>query len=133
MTHRNALGQWAECVATAQLQHAGFSILYRNYFSRYGEIDIVACKDEVMVFVEVKARSTAKYGKSVETISEHKQAKIIKTAQYFIMQHASYHHYNFRFDAICIDLKHIIAKNTQPDFSKLAYDLVWIENAFSLS
>ncbi|SDB92683.1 YraN family protein [Acinetobacter boissieri] len=133
MAHQNRLGQWAEVVAIEQLQQTGFSILYQNYFSRYGEIDIVALKDDLIVFTEVKARSNTAYGKSVDALGERKQAKIIKTAEYFIMQHMHYADYDFRFDAICIDLKHVIAKNTQPDFSKVAYDLTWIENAFTLS
>ncbi|MBF7688635.1 YraN family protein [Acinetobacter rathckeae] len=133
MAHQNKLGQWAEAVACKQLQQAGFVVLYQNYFSRYGEIDLVAFKGDLILFIEVKARASTAYGTSVEAISERKQAKIIQTAEYFIMQHPQYSDYNFRFDAICIDLKHVIAKNTQPDFSKLAYDLTWIENAFTLS
>lgn len=133
MAHQNKLGQWAELVAIEQLQQAGFSVLYHNYFSRYGEIDIIGLKDDLIVFVEVKARSDATYGQSIEALSVKKQAKIIKTATYFMMRHEQYSDYTCRFDAICIDLKHVIAKNTQPDFSKLAYDLAWVENAFTVS
>lgn len=132
MANHNRVGQWAENIALERLQQAGFYILYTNYFSRFGEIDLIGLKQDQIVFVEVKARSPSSYGTSIEVISRSKQAKIIKTAEYFVEQHIKYQDYHFRFDVICIDLKHVIAKNTQPNFAKMAYDLDWIENAFTL-
>ena len=77
------LGAFGEDLAEKFLQKNGYKILQRNFRSRFGEIDIVAQDKDVLVFVEVKARWSEKFGLPEEAITPWKLRSIIKTTQYF--------------------------------------------------
>ncbi|MEB3753733.1 YraN family protein [Acinetobacter sp. MD2(2019)] len=126
------LGRWAEQRAAAYLQQHGFDLLHKNFHSRFGEIDLIMRREHELIFVEVKARSNAQFGQALEMITPAKQQKMIKTALCFLDVYPDYQQYNCRFDAVCIQFKQQIAKSIQQDFSQLAYDLDWIESAFTL-
>ena len=80
-------GQQSEQVVASYLQDQGFKILANNYQKFFGEIDIIAQKNDLIVFVEVKARKNSKI--SLHNLVTHsKQQKIIKVARFFISQHA---------------------------------------------
>ena len=128
----NALGQWAEQTALVFLQKQHYQCVNQNYHSRFGEIDLIVKRQRELIFVEVKARSAGSYAQACEVISIAQRRKIIKTAQLFLQRYPSYANYDCRFDVICFDFPQKIAKTVQPDFSKLQYDLQWIENAFTL-
>ncbi|AOA59977.1 YraN family protein [Acinetobacter larvae] len=127
-----SLAQWSEQCAAEYLQLQGYHMLQRNYHSRYGEIDLIMCRADQLVCVEVKARSTDGFGAACEMLNDRKQIKIYKTALSFLAQYPKYGEYNVRFDLICFDLSKEIAKNVQYRFAKRTYDLCWIENAFTL-
>ncbi|WP_353174236.1 YraN family protein [Acinetobacter rudis] len=124
------LGQWAELEAAQRLQAAGFEVVAHNYYSRYGEIDLIALQRQQLIFVEVKARTVSQYATAVETISLVKQVKIIKTALSYLQAQPRLLEYDLRFDVICFDFYRKFAKNVQYEFSKFSYDWQWIENAF---
>lgn len=73
-------GNRGEGLATEYLQKKGYEILERNYRSKWGEVDIIAktksetrnSKDEVVVFVEVKTKTTDRYGEPWEMVSHWK-------------------------------------------------------------
>ncbi len=67
-----------------------------------GEIDIVALKARVLVFIEVKYRKSAIFGSAAEMVSYQKQRKIIKTAQYFLLKHPEFESFECRFDVVAI-------------------------------
>lgn len=79
-----ALGSRGEELATHFLRRNGYKILYRNFRSRRGgEIDIV-CRDRranVLVFVEVKARTTDLFGPPHEAVDLAKQKRIVRAAK----------------------------------------------------
>jgi putative endonuclease len=77
------LGRLAEDFAAAFLQGKGYKIIDRNFRSRFGEIDIVAEESGTLVFVEVKARWSQKFGSPVEAVTPQKLYKIRKTAEYY--------------------------------------------------
>lgn len=126
------LGQWAEQQAKQILEQAGFHILAQNFHSRYGEIDLIALQQELIVLVEVKARRGQGWGESQEFVTLSKQRKLIKTALYFMQQQPNLAHFYYRFDVICFDFKQQFAKTLQQTFCDLAYDQQWIENAFTI-
>lgn len=126
------LGQWGERVAQLHVQQHGFELLVANYHARYGEIDLIIQKESLLVFVEVKVRSSTRYGAACEVVSPSKQQKIIQTAMVFLQENEQYHNYDLRFDVISIQMKQHVAKIIQQDFSSLTYDLAWIEHAFML-
>ncbi|MBI4801888.1 MAG: YraN family protein [Elusimicrobia bacterium] len=76
----NSLGKACEDKAALYLRSRGYKIVERGWSSPMGEIDIIALDGRTLVFVEVRARSSAAYGTPAETVGRAKQARIIKTA-----------------------------------------------------
>lgn len=81
---RKAFGSAAEQAVGAYLEEQGFTVIAYNYFARVGELDLVARKNELIVFVEVKARKSSYFPLS-SVITSSKQRKIIQAAQFFII------------------------------------------------
>ena len=78
-----AYGQQSEDLATTFLEQNGFRIIERNYFARkMGEIDIIATKDDVWHFIEVKSSQTS-YD-AIYNIRPAKIKKVIKSSQYYM-------------------------------------------------
>ncbi|MCX6100515.1 MAG: YraN family protein, partial [Candidatus Bipolaricaulota bacterium] len=71
------LGAEAEELACGVLRQAGYLVVTRNWRTRLGEIDIVARDGDVLVFVEVKARSTSGFGGAEGAVGPAKQRRII--------------------------------------------------------
>lgn len=82
---RAILGQNGEEVAVRYLLLNGYTILYRNFRCRIGEIDIIARKAEVLTFVEVKTRYSLRTGNPAEAVTFSKQQKIRRVAQYYML------------------------------------------------
>ena len=129
---KNNLGQWAEQKAVKLLMAQNYEIVQINYFSRFGEIDIIAKTAQELVFVEVKARTPTQMGQAFEVVTLSKQRKMVKTALIFLQKYPQFEQFYCRFDVIGFDLHHKIAKNVQQDLSQISYDQSWIENAFTL-
>lgn len=84
---RRAFGRGAEDAAAQFLERAGFRIRGRNFHCRYGELDLVAEKDGMVCFVEVRMRSHAAWGDPAHTISFSKQRKVVKAALHYLFAH----------------------------------------------
>ena len=93
-----AKGDRAEAVAAHFLEEAGYLIVDRNVHSRFGEIDIIAQKEEVLHFVEVK--SGEDYEKAIQNITPSKLSKMIKTADTYMKKKA--YEGDYTFDAIIV-------------------------------
>ena len=113
-------GQTAEDIVADWLQGQGFQLLARNYRSRFGEIDLIAAKRGLLLFIEVKARRSAKFGAGAESVTPAKQAKIIRTAQAYLAKYAD-QNTRMRFDVIELDLS---APKSEP---------LWYQGAFDAS
>jgi len=83
---RQEFGAMAETVAVLFLVKQGYEILERNYRKPWGEIDIIARKDEVIAFVEVKANATYSHESFAPEIrADHvKLRKIVKSAMLYL-------------------------------------------------
>lgn len=77
-----AKGNIAEERASKFLLDMGFLIIERNFYSRFGEIDIIAIKDEVLHLIEVKSGDD--YESAVQNITKKKLSKIIKTGYVYM-------------------------------------------------
>lgn len=97
----NIFGKKGEGKAVKYLKKNGYEILDTNYNTKAGEIDIIAKKDDVTVFVEVKTRSGENYGMGYEAVSPQKINKIINTAKIYIASIG--YETACRFDVISID------------------------------
>ena len=81
------IGNDGELLATDFLEKQGFVILERNYrFRRFGEIDIIAQKENLIVFIEVKTRFSERFGGALYSIGPKKRDHILKTAKKFIAE-----------------------------------------------
>ncbi len=78
--HQSELGKAGENYACEELRRRGYVILARRYRTRHGEIDIVARDGDILVFVEVKTRSTDAFGAPLDAVTPLKQQKIAKMA-----------------------------------------------------
>lgn len=80
----------------------GFKIIKRNYRCRIGEIDIIAMKDNILRFIEVKYRKNDSYGTSLQAVNAKKQKKIYMTAQCFMAENNIGENVCCSFDIIAI-------------------------------
>ncbi|MDD6190685.1 MAG: YraN family protein [Firmicutes bacterium] len=81
---KRLLGQIGENTAADILRAKGYRILKQNYRCRHGEIDLIAMRDGVISFVEVKTRQNYNYGRPCEAIDENKKSHIRKAALCFL-------------------------------------------------
>jgi len=86
-TSNQRSGKLGEDIATDYLRKGGYSILDRNFRAGYGEIDIIALKKNILVFVEVKTRSDTSFGTPEEAVTPRKLREVVQTAEYFKMLH----------------------------------------------
>ena len=98
---RRALGKWGETLAADFLNNQGYIIVERNYRTPYGEIDLIAYDGTVLVFVEVKTRTSDAFGFPEESITLQKQEHLISTA-YAFLQSMSKPSTSWRIDVIAI-------------------------------
>ncbi len=77
-------GDQAEDRAGQLLHASGLMIIVRNLRSKTGEIDLVAIDRSTLVFIEVRQRGSHQYGGAAASVNRNKQARLIKTAQFFL-------------------------------------------------
>lgn len=86
MEERNdhALGRLGESLAANYLRRKGYRILGRNYRSKIGELDLIAAKNQTLVFVEVKTRTGSTVGEPYEAVDNRKRQKLLKLADGYL-------------------------------------------------
>lgn len=99
-----AKGNIAEEKACSFLYDKGFTILEQNFYSRFGEIDIIATKENVLHFIEVK--SGENYELAIQNITKSKIAKLIKTG-YIYMKKNGFDG-DFEYDAVIVTPQEVI-------------------------
>jgi len=82
--NKRSQGDFYEEAVCDYLKSNGVTIIERNYYCPYGEIDIIGINDNTIVFFEVKYRKNNSYGNALEAVDKRKQKKIIKCANYYI-------------------------------------------------
>ena len=93
-----AKGDIAEELACGFLLERGFFIVERNFYSRFGEIDIIAIRSDTLHFVEVK--SGLDFERAVQNITPKKISRILKTADVYLKKHALT--CNYQIDAVIV-------------------------------
>ena len=103
-------GRLGEDLALRFLVRNNYKILQQNYYSRWGEIDLIVWDRELeeLVFVEVKTRSSNKFGYPEEAVDGVKFKRIVKTANIYL-QKVGYHK-NYRFDCVSVELDYSTRK-----------------------
>ena len=87
MTNNKRIGDLGEQLAADFLIKKGYTILERNFRTPYGELDIIASENDSVVFVEVKTRSTDRFGTGFEAITAKKQATLLNCAAHYADVH----------------------------------------------
>ncbi len=87
-TNAQAAGAYGEEQALKYLISKGYKQEFRNYHSRFGEIDLIVSSDKYIVFVEVKSRNISSVARPSEWVDLRKQKKLIKTATVFLSEHS---------------------------------------------
>ena len=103
MSYAQKVGHFGEKLAQDYLKRKGYKIVDINIKTGYKEIDIVAHKKELLVFVEVKTRTSKSFGEADEGIGYYKLKNLKKAIAYYL-SHSGGYNQNFRLDLIAIDL-----------------------------
>ena len=114
---RHQFGQWGEEQVAEFLRGHGFKVLERGFRCRFGEIDIIAAKNGLLVFCEVKSRRRADFTTPLEAVTPAKRRRLIKTAGWYLQRHDW--DGELRFDVISV----LAAEGRKARFE-------WIEDAF---
>lgn len=112
------IGLAAEEQALRYLQQQGLQRITENYRCRFGEVDLIMQEREVLVFVEVRKRTSRYFGRAIDSVTLSKRQKIIKTALFYLTEKHLQNKRCVRFDIICLD-----GQTAQ---------ISWIKNAFGV-
>jgi putative endonuclease len=121
--NKRMISKFGEEKAELHLISKGYRILKKNYFSAFGEIDILCLKEKTLVFCEVKTRTSFEndFDLAYRAVSVNKQKKMKKTALYFLSKYPQYEDYFTSFDVIAIIIHPVTKK----------YQLEHLQEAFS--
>jgi putative endonuclease len=118
---RRFFGQEGEAEAERYLRRKGYRIVARNVRSSLGELDLVAEDGHVLVFIEVKARRTGRFGGAIHAVHRQKQHKLVRLAAQFLAQR-HWMDRSCRFDVVLLEATETAALRVEH-----------IQNAFEVS
>jgi putative endonuclease len=110
MARHNKVGVHGEELARNYFVETGYAILYVNWRHSHYEIDIIAQKGEILHFIEVKARTSTKFGYPEEAITKKKMQNLVKAGEEFLFQNPGWK--KIQYDVLSIQ----ILKNNNPEF-----------------
>lgn len=102
MSNKINIGKKGEQMAADFFQEKGFTIMARNYRFKHAEIDLIVQKNDWMIFVEVKTRSSDTFGEPESFVDYKKGRKIMEAAEEFIF--STDWHGHIRFDIVSVKL-----------------------------
>lgn len=104
-----SVGKTGENLACTYLRKKGYQILSQNYYTHWGELDVVASIDNKISFIEVKTRVGDKKGKPYEAVTQRKVGKLLRAIQYYIKQNnVSGKRYSLDVVSILLSENHIV-------------------------
>ena len=112
--HRKEAGSAGERAALAYLQNAGLKLVHRNFRCRSGEIDLVMLDGSTLALIEVRYRSSSRFGGAAASVTWRKQRRLVNAAEHLLLRRADLRRHPARFDVIAIG----------PD------EIEWIKGAF---
>ena len=108
--YKKLLGRLGEKKAEKFLKRKRYKIIEKNYKTKFAECDLIALYANLLVFIEVKTRSSVAYGNPADAVDFNKQKKYVKLAEYFLACNNEYKNFAVRFDVIEIlndEINHI--------------------------
>jgi len=122
-------GAQSETIALKYLSKQGLKLKKRNFSCKMGEIDLIMHDKEVLVFIEVKMRSTQEYGGALSAVTYKKQQRIKKASLFYLKQYGT-EPPKCRFDVVAIDGNQT-KKAQKFKYNKKTYALTWVKQAFN--
>lgn len=114
ITEKQHIGRLGENLAVKHLENKGFSIVERNYLKKYGEIDIIAQKDDVLHFIEVKSvsyesnpnvsRVTYDSHRPEDNIHSQKLKRLSRTIQAYLLSNYQNEEPEWVFDVVTVKI-----------------------------
>lgn len=92
-----------EKLAAEYLREKGYKIIDNNFRGRYFEIDLIARREDVIIFVEVKRRTSTSFMKAISGVDRNKKRNIIRGAKLYLQRNNLYGRSNVRFDVISVE------------------------------
>ncbi len=93
----------AEDAGLKLLRRRGYKLLDRNWGTKGGELDLVMLHGKVLVFVEVRLRTSGMAGSALESVGHHKQQHLLRAARAYVATHPAHQHRACRFDVVAFD------------------------------
>ncbi len=100
--NRQRIGDRGEALALRYLAKKGYTLVERNYRTRFGEIDLIVRDKGALVFVEVKLRRGTDFGDPLEAVTPRKQARIRRVAELYLAEKGAGFDEEVRFDVVGI-------------------------------
>jgi putative endonuclease len=119
-TVRQQTGMYGEAAALKHLQERGLELVTRNYRCKAGELDLVMLEGATLALVEVRYRSTDRFGGAAESVTWRKQQRIVRAAEHLLLTRPHLQRYPARFDVVALSPK------------QGGLHVEWIRNAFTL-
>lgn len=110
MASHNILGKFGEGLAQRYLTERAFTLIHTNWKHSYYEIDIIATKENVLHFIEVKTRRSHQYGLPEESVDTKKMKKLMVAAEAYLYAHPGWK--RVQYDVLAISIE----KQNQPEF-----------------
>ena len=98
-SYNKDIGSFGEALARDYLISKGYKILNMNFRNKFGEIDIICKKNNLLIFCEIKSRYSNSFGSPIESITCYKQKQIIKLSELYLIS-KKYYKFNVRYDII---------------------------------
>lgn len=110
MAHHNNTGKTGEDLAGIWFEEKGYTILHKNWRHKNLEVDIIATKNNMLHFIEVKAVTTLKFGNPEDKVSEKKIRNLINASEEYLFQNPQWQ--RIQFDVLSITM----IKNTVTEY-----------------
>lgn len=117
--YNKSIGNYGEDLATKFLIEKGYKIEKRNFRCKFGEVDLIIKRDNILAFVEVKTRFSSDFGRGFDSINFIKRKKIINVSSYYLTITKSTDFF-IRFDSIEINFLN----------NNLNYEITYLEDSF---
>ncbi len=101
-----SVGRHGEKLAESHLLRQGFRILARNLHLRHAELDLVALEGRTLCFIEVRLRSSTRFGSAAESVDRRKQRRLTRAAAEVLATRRLPGHDTLRFDVVSVDASH---------------------------
>ncbi len=102
MKGKRGVGERGEQLAAEFLKKLGYEVVAQNFYTTFGEVDLICRAGEQLIFVEVKLRNSNKYGTALEAVTPKKLAKVVLAAQEWL-QRNNLENSNWRVDIVTIE------------------------------